>query len=205
MVGTPPLAAVSRPHWSPLAGCSTTHRQCTPPHQPQSSGATMAIISSSRPSTPRIMREGGRSRWQRIRAPPRLRVHHHLLACLIRRAYCRALRRQASATSSSAAAGARIVTSPLSATVKGVATSRAATSREILNLLRRHERHPRRMLCAPLALHWALGVYGCCNTSSDGGLAAQIPAPPVREVRWDGQPCRISVDLLHLHPRCRRR
>jgi hypothetical protein len=54
------------------------------------------------------------------RAPP-------LLTCLIRRAYCRALRRPTSVTSSSAANGARIVASPLSATVKGTATSRAAT------------------------------------------------------------------------------
>jgi hypothetical protein len=44
--------------------------------------------------------------------------------------------------------GGRIVASPSSATVKGTATSRAATSREILNLLRLHEKHLRRMSCA---------------------------------------------------------
>jgi hypothetical protein len=82
---------VSRPHWLLLAGRSTTHRWCTPPHQPQSSGATMSISSSSRPTTPHITRKGGRSRWQHIRAPPRLHAHRHLLTCLIRHAYCRAL------------------------------------------------------------------------------------------------------------------
>jgi hypothetical protein len=171
---------VSRPHWSPLAGCSTTHHRCTPPHQPQSSDATMSISSSLRPSTPRIMREGDRSQRQRIRAPPRLCVHRHLLGCLIRHVYCRALRQPTSTTSSSATAGARIVTSPLSATVKGIATSRATTSREILNLLRRHER---RVLCDPLALQWALGVYAACTTSPDRDLAIQILAPPAKEVR----------------------
>jgi hypothetical protein len=84
--------------------------------------------------------------------------------------------------SSSVAVEARIVASPLSATVKGAATLRAATLREILNLLRRHERHPRRVLCDPLALHWALGVYGACTTSLDSGLATQILAPPAGEV-----------------------
>jgi hypothetical protein len=73
---------VSRPHWSPVASCSTTYCRCTPPHQPQSSGVMMSISSSSRPSIPRIMREGGRSRRQRIHAPPRLRAHRHLLTAL---------------------------------------------------------------------------------------------------------------------------
>jgi hypothetical protein len=82
---------VSRPHWLLLAGRSTTHRWCTPPHQPQSSGVTMSISSSLRPTTPHITRKGGRSRWQHIRAPPRLHAHRHLLTCLIRHAYCRAL------------------------------------------------------------------------------------------------------------------
>jgi hypothetical protein len=57
----------------------------------------------------------------------------------------------------------------------------------------------------PLALQRALGVYGACTTSPDGGLAAQILAPPIRDVRRDGQPHRISADLHHLHPCCRRR
>jgi hypothetical protein len=82
------------------------------------------------------------SRRQHIHAPPQLCAHHHMLMCLIRRAYCRALRRPTSVVSSSAVAGARIVASALSATVKGTATSRAATLSEILNLLRRHERRP---------------------------------------------------------------
>jgi hypothetical protein len=111
----------------------------------------MSISLLSRPSTPHIMREGDRSRWQCIHAPPWLRVHRHLLMCLIRCAYCRALRWPTSATSSSTAAGARIVTSPLSATVKGAATSRVATSREILNLLRWYKRHPRHVLDPPTA------------------------------------------------------
>jgi hypothetical protein len=34
----------------------------------------------------------------------------------------------------------------------------------------------------PLALHWALGVYGACTTSLDSGLATQILSPPVGEV-----------------------
>jgi hypothetical protein len=112
----------------------------------------MSISSSSRPSTPRIMREGSRSRRQCIRTPHRLHTHRHLLTCLIRRVYYRALRRSTSMMSSSTAAGARIVASPLSATVKG-----AATSREILNLLHQHERRPRCVLCDPLALQRALG------------------------------------------------
>jgi hypothetical protein len=45
--------------------------------------------------------------------------------------------------------GERIVTSPLSTTVKGAATSRAATSRDILNLLRLHEKRLRCVSCAP--------------------------------------------------------
>jgi hypothetical protein len=109
------------------------------------------------------------------------------LACLIRHVYCRALRRPTSMMSSSATTEARIVASPLSTTVKGAATLRAATSSEILNLLCRHERRPRHMLCDPLALQRAPGVYGACTTSSDGGLAVQILTPPVGEVRWDGQ------------------
>jgi hypothetical protein len=44
-----------------------------------------------------------------------------------------------------------IVTSPSSATVKGAATSRAATSSEILNLLRLHEKFLRCMPYAPQA------------------------------------------------------
>jgi hypothetical protein len=82
--------------------------------------------------------------------------------------------------------GGRIVTSPSSATVRGVATSRAATSSDILNLLRQHEWRMRRMLCASLALQQALGVYGACTTSLDVGLAAQVPSSSTREVRWDG-------------------
>jgi hypothetical protein len=136
---------------------------------------------------------------------PWLRAHRHLLVYLIRRAYYRALRRPTSAMSSSATAGVRIVASPLSATVKGTATSRAATSREILNLLRQHERRVRHVPCDPLALQRALGVYDACTASPDGGLVAQISAPPTEEVRQDGQPHRIFTDLLHLHPHCRRR
>jgi hypothetical protein len=124
---------------------------------PISHRAVAPRCSSSRPSTPRIMKKGGRSRRQRIRAPPRLRAQRHLLMCLIRRMYCRALRRPTSVMSSSAAAGARIVASPLSATVKGAAILRAATLREILNLLRQHERCPRRVPCDALALQRALG------------------------------------------------
>jgi hypothetical protein len=60
---------------------------------------------------------------------------------------------------------------------------------------------------APLPLNssgifWG-GVHGTCPTLAYGGLAAQVPAPPTREVRWDGQPRQVPVDLLHLHPRCR--
>jgi hypothetical protein len=94
--------------------------------------------------------EGGGRSWRKcIHAPPQLCMHHHLLTCLIRRAYCRALRRATSMMSSSAIVGARIVASPLSTTMKGTATSRAATSRGILNLLHQHERRPRRALCDP--------------------------------------------------------
>jgi hypothetical protein len=32
------------------------------------------------------------------------------------------------------------------------------------------------------------GVHGASTTSADGGLAAQVPAPPAREVRRDRQP-----------------
>jgi hypothetical protein len=93
----------------------------------------------------------------------RLRTHCHLIACLMRRAYYRALRRSTSATSSSVTAGARIVASPLSVTVKGTATSRVVTLREILNLLHRHERRPRHVLCDPLALQGALGCVWCLH------------------------------------------
>jgi hypothetical protein len=37
----------------------------------------------------------------------------------------------------------------LSTTVKGATTLRDATSREILNVLRRHKRRPWRVLCDP--------------------------------------------------------
>jgi hypothetical protein len=47
------------------------------------------------------------------------------------------------------------------------------------------------------------GVHGACPTPVYGGLATQVPAPPPKEVRWDGQPRRVPVDLLHLHPRCK--
>jgi hypothetical protein len=51
--------------------------------------------------------------------------------------------------SSSTIAWERIVASPSSATVKGATTSTAATTSEILNLLRRHERRLQRVLCIP--------------------------------------------------------
>jgi hypothetical protein len=48
------------------------------------------------------------------------------------------------------------------------------------------------------------GVHGVGPTLTSGGLAVQVPAPPVREVRQDGQPHRVPADLLYLHPRDRR-
>jgi hypothetical protein len=47
------------------------------------------------------------------------------------------------------------------------------------------------------------GLHGTYPTPAYGDLAAQVPAPPTREVRQDGQPHRVPADLLHLHPRCR--
>jgi hypothetical protein len=123
----------------------------------------MLISSSSWPSKPCTMREGGRSWRQCICTAPRLHAHRHLLVCLIRHVYYRALCRLTSVTSSSTAIRARIVASPLSDIVKGATTSRAATSSEILNLLRQHKRHPRRVLCDRLALQRALGGVWCLH------------------------------------------
>jgi hypothetical protein len=47
------------------------------------------------------------------------------------------------------------------------------------------------------------GVHDVCPTPVYGGLAAQVLGPPTREIRWDGQPHCVSIDLLHLHPRYR--
>jgi hypothetical protein len=44
------------------------------------------------------------------------------------------------------------------------------------------------------------GVHGAGATSADGGLAAQVPAPPTGEVRRDRQPRGVPADLLHLYP-----
>jgi hypothetical protein len=44
------------------------------------------------------------------------------------------------------------------------------------------------------------GVHGASATSADGGLAAQVPAPPAVEVRRDRQPRGVPADLLHLYP-----
>jgi hypothetical protein len=43
------------------------------------------------------------------------------------------------------------------------------------------------------------GVHGAGPTPAYGGLAAQVPTPPTREVQWDGQPRRVPADLLHIH------
>jgi hypothetical protein len=69
------------------------------------------------------------------------------------------------------------------------------------------------LVCGGLVVHAPLpltprefrgGVHGACPTPAYHGLSAQVPAPPTREVRRDGQPCRVLVDLPNLHPRCRR-
>jgi hypothetical protein len=119
--------------------------------------------------------EGGRQEPRAAHlCSPQLRVHCHLCSCLIRCACCQASRWPTSTTSSSAITWERIVTSPSSTTVRGATTSRAATSSEILNLLRQHERCLRHMLCIPLALQQALAEYGACTTSPDGSLAMHV-------------------------------
>jgi hypothetical protein len=56
----------------------------------------------------------------------------------------------------------------------------------------------------PLAPREFRGVHGVGPTPAYGGLATQVPAPPSREVRWDGQPHQVLADLLNLHPHGRR-
>jgi hypothetical protein len=36
------------------------------------------------------------------------------------------------------------------------------------------------------------------------GLVVQVPAPLARKIRWECQPRRVPVDLLHFNPCCRR-
>jgi hypothetical protein len=94
--------------------------------------------------------------------------------------------------------------SPSSADARGVGTSRVAILKKISTLTRRHEGshlHVRRIPLAPRELR---GVHGTGTTSVDGGLAAQVPAAPAGEVRWDRQPRGVPADLRHLYP-CGRR
>jgi hypothetical protein len=47
------------------------------------------------------------------------------------------------------------------------------------------------------------GVHGTSPSPVYGDLAAQVSAPPAREVRRDGQPHWVPTYQLHLHPHCR--
>jgi hypothetical protein len=52
----------------------------------------------------------------------------------------------------------------------------------------------------PLAPREFWGVHGIGPTPTYGGLATQVLTPPAKEVRWDGKPRRVPIDLLHLNP-----
>jgi hypothetical protein len=81
---------------------------------------------------------------------PRLRVHRHLLTCLISHAYHRASQRPTSTMSSSAIRGggedSRITINHHHERRRNI---EGAISSEILNLLRLHEKRMRRMSCTP--------------------------------------------------------
>jgi hypothetical protein len=99
----------------------------------------------------------------------------------------------------------RIVAPQSSATVRGIETSRVATSRETSTCMHQRVRAKLRMHlslaprefggggCMALALHLRMVVW-----------PPMFQPPPAREVQRDGQPHQVPADLLHLHPRDRR-
>jgi hypothetical protein len=171
----------------------------------------MSTSSSPTPSTRHIGRGGAshlRSshtfRQQRVRHPWRRRprgwqVRTH------RRSTARrwpATGRRTSGRRSTTVEVGRTVAPPSSATARGVETSRVATLRETLTCMHQWVRAKLHMCLSPWlpGSFGGGGVHGVGPTPAYGGLATQVPAPPAREVRRDGQPHRVPVDLLHLHP-----
>jgi hypothetical protein len=97
----------------------------------------------------------------------------------------RVTRRPTSGLKSIVAVVEKMAESPSSTGVRGVEISRAAISKKISTLTRRRVRvhpHVRHIPLAPRELRGGGGVHGVGTTSTDGGLATQVPAPPAGEV-----------------------
>jgi hypothetical protein len=80
----------------------------------------------------------------------------------------------------------KMAKSPSSADARGVGISRAAILKKISTLTRRHvgvHPHVRRIPLAPRELRGG-GVHGAGATPADGGIAAQVPAPPALWVKY---------------------
>jgi hypothetical protein len=175
----------------------------------------MMLTSSSLPPSTRHTVMGGASHLRSNRAfRPRCVCHpwRRRPQCYQVHAHQRSTARQWLGTrrrtlgrKSTAVEVGRTIIPPSSATVRGVETSRVTTSRETSTCMHQWVRAKSHMHLSPLApREFGGGVHGVGPTPAYGSLAAQVPAPPTREVQQDGQPHRVSADLLHLHPHGRR-
>jgi hypothetical protein len=159
----------------------------------------MSISSSLLPSTRRSMR-GGANHQCGILMPQRSMLHpqhvRHRSSTLHPSGQMPAkrhdttrrwqvTRRPTSGPKSTVVVMEKMAESPSSADARGIGILRAAILKKISTLKCRHvgaHPHVRRIPLAPRELRGGGGVHGAGATSADGGLAAQVPAPPAGKV-----------------------